>query len=238
MVPMLDGRIVGGKDTTIEENPWQVSMVYFGSHRCGGSIIGQSTILTAAHCSRGLSATWVDVRAGSTNVRQGGRVVSVNRMVEHESYDPWELDNDVALLFLAENLEFGPTMQPIAIARQSEYVQPGSIASITGWGALRQGGPSPNILQVVQAPIVPEDICDRANSGINAVTMICAGDYDNGGIDSCQGDSGGPLVVNGVQQGVVSWGFGCAQPKYPGVYARVAAFADWINAKQTQYDEE
>lgn len=230
MVPMLDGRIVGGHDTTIEETPWQISMIYFGSHRCGGSVISPSTIVTAAHCIRGTSAQWVDIRAGSTLVRSGGRVVSVNRMVEHERYDPWELNNDVGLLFLDEVLEFGPTIQPIPLGQQGYIVPAGSIASISGWGALRQSGPSPNVLQVVDAPIVPEDICDQAN-GIDPVTMICAGNYEQGGIDSCQGDSGGPLVVNGELQGIVSWGYGCAQPKYPGVYARVAAFNDWITAR-------
>lgn len=230
MVPMLDGRIVGGEDTTIEENPWQISMIYFGSHRCGGSVISPNTIVTAAHCIRGTSAQWVDIRAGSTLVRSGGRVVSVNRMVEHERYDPWELNNDVGLLFLDSNLEFGPTIQPIALPTQGYRVPAGTIVTISGWGALRQGGPSPNVLQVVAAPIVDEALCDRA-VGIVEETMICAGNYEEGGIDSCQGDSGGPLVVDGQLHGIVSWGYGCAQPKLPGVYARVAAFVDWINAR-------
>lgn len=230
MLPMLDGRIVGGKPTTIEENPWQVSMRHFGSHRCGGSIVSPNKIVTAAHCIRGTFIYFVDVRIGATFVRDGGDIISVTRMLEHEDYNvPVGINNDIGLLFLAEAIEFGPTVQPVGLPTQGDRVAVGSVALVSGWGALTEGGQSPDQLQVVAVSIIDDDVCDRA-IGIQRDTMVCAGNFEEGGIDSCQGDSGGPLTIDGVLQGVVSWGYGCAQPKLPGVYTRAANYRQWIDS--------
>lgn len=229
MVPMLDGRIVGGKPTTIEENPWQVSMRNFGSHRCGGSVVSERKVVTAAHCVDGTIALFVTVRAGSTFVRDGGVVAGVSRMIKHERYDSRNINNDIGLLFLEDALSFGPTISPVGLPTQGERVPVGAVSMVSGWGALSQGGSSPNQLQVVAAPIIDDDICDRA-VGIIRDTMVCAGNYEQGGIDSCQGDSGGPLTIDGVLQGIVSWGYGCAQPKLPGVYTRAANYRDWVDS--------
>ena len=101
---------------------------------------------------------------------------------------------------------------------------------ITGWGEDEGTANNPNQLQVVSVPITTQ-----SNYGWNQIDddMIMAG-YSSGGYDSCQGDSGGPMVVRDVndtewlQVGVVSWGYGCAEAGYPGVYARVSYFIDWI----------
>lgn len=79
-------------------------------------------------------------------------------------------------------------------------------------------------------PIVDREDCELAYKNVNPVTsrMICAGDFGVGGKDSCQGDSGGPLSANGTLYGIVSWGMGCGQPEYPGVYTNVAALRSWI----------
>ena len=57
--------------------------------------------------------------------------------------------------------------------------------------------------------------------------MICAA-VPGGGKDACQGDSGGPLVVDGKLAGIVSWGVGCAEPQYPGVYSNVATLKSFV----------
>lgn len=81
-------------------------------------------------------------------------------------------------------------------------------------------------------PIVNQESCSRAYASFNGITdrMICAG-YTEGGKDACQGDSGGPLVANGTLVGIVSWGYGCANANYPGVYSRVAAARDWVRER-------
>lgn len=230
---MLDGRIVGGVNTTIEQHPWQILMTNFGSHRCGGSILTPTKTITAAHCVRGTMIPYVGVRAGSTFRTSGGVHILVNRIIEQEDYNvPIDFDNDIALMFLESPLTFGPGIQAIALPPQGFVVENGADARISGWGSLSQGGNLPEILQVVTVPVISNDLCAGAYAGLNPITdgMICAGDLQAGGRDSCQGDSGGPLVVGDVLHGVVSWGYGCAQPGYPGVYSRVAHYRDWIDS--------
>jgi len=232
-VPMLDGRIVGGDATTIEQYPHQISMTNFGSHRCGGSILSVRKTITAAHCVRGVLRQYVAIRAGSTFRTSGGVQIPVSRIIEHEDYNvPIYFDHDVALMFLQNDLTYGPGIQPIALPAQGFVVPHGTNARVSGWGALSQGGPSPDILQVVTVPIVSNDICETAYQFLNPITdgMICAGDLEQGGRDACQGDSGGPLIVDNILHGLVSWGYGCAVPGYPGVNARVAHYRDWIDS--------
>ena len=107
--------------------------------------------------------------------------------------------------------------------------EPGQSSWITGWGNT-EGTTNSTQLQVVEVPITTQ-----SNYGSNQIDadMIMAG-FPDGGYDSCQGDSGGPMVVLAadgqtyLQSGVVSWGNGCADPGYPGVYSRVSYFIDWI----------
>uniref|UniRef100_A0A8V0ZWW0 Peptidase S1 domain-containing protein n=1 Tax=Gallus gallus TaxID=9031 RepID=A0A8V0ZWW0_CHICK len=85
----------------------------------------------------------------------------------------------------------------------------------------------PDVLQCLNAPVLSSSQCSSAYPGRITSNMICIG-YLNGGKDSCQGDSGGPVVCNGQLQGIVSWGFGCAQKGYPGVYTKVCNYVSWI----------
>jgi len=233
LVPMLDGRIVGGDETSIEEYPWQISMTNFGSHRCGGSILSTTKIITAAHCVRGVLVQMVGIRAGSSFRTSGGVQIPVRRIIEHEDYNvPIYFDNDISLMFLESALTYGPGIQAVALPPQGLIVEHGTDSRVSGWGALSQGGPAPEVLQVVTVPIVNNEICGEAYAQLNPITdgMICAGDLEAGGRDACQGDSGGPLVVGNVLHGLVSWGYGCAQPNFPGVNARVAHYRDWIDS--------
>ncbi|MEE6487004.1 hypothetical protein FKM82_014762 [Ascaphus truei] len=101
---------------------------------------------------------------------------------------------------------------------------------ISGWGTtLRHEGNYPDLLMCVNAPILTTTQCNNAYPGEITNNMICVG-YVEGGKDSCQGDSGGPVVCNGELQGVVSWGYGCAQRNYPGVYTKVCNYVSWIQS--------
>lgn len=92
------------------------------------------------------------------------------------------------------------------------------------------------MIYLAEVPLVNQRKCQDAYSSFSPITprMICAGFYAEGGKDACQGDSGGPLVAYSSDDkqprlvGIVSWGYGCAKPKYPGVYSRVLAARDWI----------
>lgn len=114
----------------------------------------------------------------------------------------------------------------------SEESVPGVEATISGWGAIHQSGPTSEKLQIVHVPLVAKAKCNDAYSSLGGVPagQICAA-YPEGGKDACQGDSGGPLTIDGRLAGIVSWGNGCAKKGYPGVYTEVAAFREWIDSK-------
>lgn len=229
---MVNPRIVGGDNAFIDDIPFQISMTNFGSHRCGGSIYMPNIIVTAAHC---VDNTWVEntgIRTGSSFRDRGGIRIPTLDQLMHPYYDPNTINFDIAILKLQFPIPFGIGSQPIALASPDYDVPEGSIAQISGWGWLEEGSWNyPENLQVVRVPVVSNERCNEMHYGINEITdvMICAG-HPDGGLDACQEDSGGPMVVNNILVGVVSWGVGCAQPAFPGVYARVSELRTWIDA--------
>lgn len=228
-VPKLDGRIVGGQPTTIEQYPYQVSLFRVGgSHFCGGSLVSNNIVITAAHCLQSISASQLQVRLGSTSRSSGGIIVGASSFKNHDGYNSRTHANDIAIINLAQDVEFTNSIQPIGLA--SVDPAPGTTAVVTGWGTVKEGGFTlPTTLQEVFVDIVSRQSCQSAygkNYDINA-SMVCAASE---GKDACQGDSGGPLVANGQLVGVVSWGIGCARSAYPGVYGNVPDLLSWVQA--------
>ncbi len=238
------GRIVGGENAQIEDYPWQVALMQETTQFCGGSIINEQWILTAAHC---LDDNWSAeyVRAGVTDrTNETGQDITVDQYIIHPDYGyPATFSNDIALIKLTSPLDLSdPAVSKIDLVTPDEanagLTDPGTMAWITGWGALWQGGPSSDILQVAEVPIVSnQDAMDDGEYNPGSITedMLVAGYIEDGEVDACQGDSGGPLVVldgsgNYKLAGVTSWGVGCAMPGYPGVYARVSIFTEWIES--------
>ncbi|XP_037916201.1 trypsin delta-like [Hermetia illucens] len=228
VVPLLDGRIVGGKATTIESYPHQISLRRSGSHICGGSLYKANVVVTAAHCVQGTSASVLTVVAGTSSRTSGGTSIKVSQVKVHPSYSSSKINNDVAVLILASSFSLSSSIQLIALASSAPAV--GSAVEVTGWGATKEGGASASTLQVVSVNVVSNADCAKAY-GSSAITtaMLCAG-VDAGGKDACQGDSGGPLIQAGKLVGIVSWGSGCARKGYPGVYSNVAALKSWVEA--------
>jgi hypothetical protein len=235
--------IVGGTNTTIEANPWQVSLQSSsGSHFCGGSILNASWILTAQHCvnSGGTISTPGRVVAGITT-RSGsstGQIRTVAQVVVYPGYVDANKGKDVALLRLSTPLDLsGTKAKAIGIVTAADasagVTNAGVVSRVTGWGTLSSGGSTlPDTLQTVDVNVVSNSSAQTSypSETIGADQLAAAAP----GKDSCQGDSGGPLtVLNGttrVLAGVVSWGYGCADSRYPGMYARVSHFESWINS--------
>lgn len=232
------GRIVGGTNANIQDYPWHVALLSVnGQQFCAGTVLSEYWILTAAHCG-----TPNRIRAGVTNRTDNtGQDRFIVQKINHPNYTPYK--NDISLILLQTPLDLsGPNVKAIPVITQAHaadgYTDAGVMAVITGWGALYQGGPSSNILQVAELPIVSnEDAVNIGGYNPTQITpdMLCAGYLGVGGIDACQGDSGGPLVIPDPGSplgysvaGVTSWGTGCAQPQYPGVWARVSYFETWI----------
>ncbi|MFK7803142.1 MAG: trypsin-like serine protease [Anaerolineae bacterium] len=231
--------IVGGNNADPGEYPWQ-ALVFPGGFLCGGSLIDEEWVMTAAHCvfdqsGNLMSAGDVQVVLGehdrnSTSGDEQNR--SVTQVIAHPSYSPSTQDNDVALLKLSSPASIVAGKVETVPLNSEADISSGTLATVTGWGATSQGGSVASILQEVSVPVVTNQVCNAAYNGSITANMICAG-FQQGGKDSCQGDSGGPFVTqNGsgdwVLTGVVSWGIGCAQPNYYGVYARVSQYVSWV----------
>jgi trypsin len=224
-------RIVGGGATDIRQHPWQVALK-IGGNLCGGSIIAQKWVLTAAHCMRPPpKLSEVKVKAGASDYTRGGVWTAIEKIVVHESYDPSTNEHDLALIKLK-----APTSgRVIPLAAPSLAVPNGQPLEVTGWGVTAEGASSPSRpLLKASVPYVDNAICNDATAYNGRIKpgMICAG-YREGGVDACQGDSGGPLVWRTsdgpVLVGVVSFGEGCARKLKYGTYTRVSAYRNWIN---------
>ncbi|ALC38837.1 CG31954 [Drosophila busckii] len=228
--PRLDGRIVGGQRINITDAPHQISL-QTSSHICGGSLISEKWILTAAHCTYGKTADRMRVRLGSSETSRLGQLLRVSKIVQHENFNYTNVDYDFSLLQLQKPIEFDATKRAVKLPTSGETFEDGEPCFVSGWGNTQSLLESRDWLRQVQVPLVNQQLCGEKYKQYGGVTerMICAGYLEEGGKDACQGDSGGPMVNEaGVLVGVVSWGYGCAKPQYPGVYARVAQARDWI----------
>lgn len=227
-----NGRIVGGVDVAIEDVPYQASLQVNGFGFCGGIIISDEWIMTAGHCVFSYPDDQVRIRVGSIRKTNGGSLHSVSKIIRHEKFKTnrfGQPENDIAVIRIKETIKLDATRLPIPMFEQDEESQAGISATITGWGAIYQGGPQSDKLQTVSIPIVSKKECNKAYGGIPE-GQICAA-IPQGGKDSCQGDSGGPVAIGGRLAGIVSWGAGCARRGYPGVYTEVAANRDWVREK-------
>ncbi|KAK1797991.1 hypothetical protein P4O66_000747 [Electrophorus voltai] len=159
---------------------------------------------------------------------------SVTSVTINPNYDANTLNNDLAVLQLSSTVTFTPYITPICLAASGCTFFNGTLSWVTGWGNIASGVslPSPGYLQEVQVPIIGNRQCFCLYGGGITGNMICAGAL-TGGKDSCQGDSGGPIIFKQgsiwIQAGIVSFGTGCAQANYPGVYTRVSQYQNWIN---------
>src|SRR5215469_5437713 len=221
--PCKDERkIVGGTDTKIEDHPWQVALSVpwpdGSSSFCGGSLIQDRWVLTAAHCFPSKQPVSPRMKTGVTD-RETGTWIETSKVFVHEGYDGHTHENDIALIKLKGNV----AGEVIPLAQGGEELRPCQMLEITGWGTTAENGAAAAILQKAEVPLVDNGMCNAgdAYNGEIKPGMMCAG-YREGGIDSCQGDSGGPLVLRGkdgpVLAGVVSWGEGCARKLRYGVY--------------------
>ena len=243
-------RIIGGSDTTIGQFTYTVSLQDQYGHFCGGSLIAPDVILSASHCQH-MDAGGYSAVIGRRNldITNEGEEITVKTEMVHPQYDWGTTDYDYMVLILDTPISASTAEYVDIVSLSREIVPLDSAVSVMGWGDTVASDDETLLsytLQTTEVFVISNEVCD-ASSGViggmeqdyhNQITsnMMCAWDVPEGQ-DSCQGDSGGPLVIKGdanngggedVQVGIVSWGVGCANPNFPGVYARISEGYDWI----------
>lgn len=223
-------RIVGGQAASRWEFPWFVQ-----GYGCGGTLIWDDVVLTAAHCEEAFTFGQVLVGAVRNKRETAGSewVQVVSTMQIHPDFSWDTTDNDFMAFAIAPltNSRLKQRLEESTITLNDDPSVPHNAQNLTvaGFGYTRENGLESQRLLQATVRYVPSVICrDSYYGAFNPVVELCAGMPD-GSADSCNGDSGGPLVANGnVLVGITSWGEGCARPEYPGVYARVSSRIAWI----------
>ncbi len=237
-------RLIGGKSTTIERNPWQVALLYSRdddrerAQFCGGVVVHPRWVLTAAHCiDGGTKPAQVHILSGTANLRAGKGLRSpTDEVIHHRQWSRSTDDFDIGLIKVSQPL-LGKVIAPASDATINALSSESKVW-VSGWGVtdLRRAK-STYRLQGVELDFIDRKTCNKFESYNGRLTqnMFCAGilgPEGGGGKDACYGDSGGPLSIHSGAKarlvGLVSWGVDCAEAYKYGVYTQVSRFRAWV----------
>ncbi|KAF6084006.1 coagulation factor X [Phyllostomus discolor] len=230
-------RIVGGRDCGDGECPWQALLINEENVGfCGGTILNNFYVLTAAHCL--LQAKSFKVRVGDQNTEEedGNEMVhEVEMIIKHNRFNKETYDCDIAILKLRVPITFRRNVAPACLPEKDwaeSALMTQKTGIVSGFGRTHEKGRASTTLKMLEVPYVDRNTCKLSTKFTITQNMFCAG-YDSKPEDACQGDSGGPHVTKFKNTyyvtGIVSWGEGCAHKGKFGIYTKVTNFLRWIN---------
>nr|XP_003201094.1 mast cell protease 3 [Danio rerio]XP_021329143.1 mast cell protease 3 [Danio rerio]XP_021330145.1 mast cell protease 3 [Danio rerio] len=222
--------IVDGREAKPHSRPYMVSVQYYEQHICGGSLITEEFVLTAAHCWKESDILTVVVGAHDLSKDKMYNSFEVASYLPHPDYNSNTLGNDLMLLKLKEKVRLSDNVGLISLPKDGEDVEADTHCSVAGWGTLWMNGPVSDRLMEAETVIMYDAECERRwGSDYMASKLICV--YGYGG--SCIGDSGGPLVCGVTAVGVTSYSdhYLCNSRLLPNVYTRISAYLKWIHHK-------
>ncbi|XP_067851625.1 vitamin K-dependent protein C-like [Heptranchias perlo] len=236
---LLDPRIIGGRVMRKGGSPWQVLLLNArGQFICGGVLIHQFWVLTAAHCVD--DGGHFRAKLGEHNrtvVEHTEDTIRVSFVHVHHNFRRTNMDSDIALLRLAEAAIFSNYIIPVCLPTKEmaerNLLIPNKVVLVTGWGAMDENDDRirPSTLLFINVRLTSHKLCREKLGDKITGNMVCAGSPSSRK-DACKGDSGGPMVtlVNGTWflVGLVSWGEGCGRYQTFGVYTKVTNYLDWI----------
>nr|XP_055023652.1 chymotrypsin-like elastase family member 2A [Misgurnus anguillicaudatus] len=246
--PSVVKRVVGGEDVRPHSWPWQISLQYSSGgnwhHICGGTLISNEWVLTAAYCIS--SSRTYRVYLGKHNLKkeeeEGSFAIAPAKIIDYENRNSIFLRNDIALIKLENPITPSDTIMPACMPADGVILAHNEPCYVTGWGSLYINGPIADNLQQALLPVVDYETCSKSDWWGSQVTrnMICAG--GDGIVSGCNEDYGGPLNCKGDDgawevHGIVSFGSGiyCNYAKKPTVFIRVSAYIDWISKNMATY---
>ncbi|XP_067414589.1 mast cell protease 1A-like [Emydura macquarii macquarii] len=226
----LAGEIIGGQEARPHSRPYMAFVNIDeggGGGRCGGFLIREDVVVTAAHCNCNLGNITVLLGAHNIAIEEPGRQeIRVRRRIPHPDYNDETFENDIMLLELECLAQLNEWVRPIALPKVTRRVEPGTRCSVAGWG-LTGSDPAKtsNVLMEVELGVKVDKFCTNLyGKGYKSETMLCAGSPE-AHQGTLQGDSGGPLVCDEVAQGICSWEIVNSSAE---IYTRVSHFVPWI----------
>ncbi|XP_073952290.1 chymotrypsin-1-like [Choristoneura fumiferana] len=218
-------RIIGGHEAPSKFGYYHASLQNLtGSHVCGGAVVSERHVVTAAHCVQGTEPQYIKIVVGTTNLDEGGKQYDVEAIKIYNDFNFSERANDIAMLKISEAFN----LNDIEIIKLDEnYLNENDTVILTGFGAVQVNGESSRLMHILDLTVFSQEICRYAMRNSRAVldNMFCT--FTRMGEGTCHGDSGGPLIKDNKLVGLVSWGIPCAVG-FPDVHTRIAPYADWI----------
>ncbi|XP_055705677.1 chymotrypsin-2-like [Phlebotomus papatasi] len=222
-----EGFIVGGQNAAAGQFPHMASLrSTANNHFCGGFIVNNRWVVSAAHCTINRSAgnTWIVV--GALQLNSGGRNVFTNSIVNHPNYNGNNFNNDVSVLQSRDSIGTSNTVRPMTVG--SSFVGGGLQATVAGWGRTAANAPLANTLQWLNTQTLSIAECrSRIPNHIQVFdTTICG--FTRSGQGTCNGDSGSAVFIGNTAIGIVSWGIVPCASGWPDNFARVSSHRNWI----------